>query len=91
MKEWMAKMRAQGLLEAYEDMELGCADENITTIVDVAHVIDVRRAAIAEHRTQTSPFTGLDVEFQTKLLSSDHFVRAVPPWAGGPTETSLFG
>jgi LmbE family N-acetylglucosaminyl deacetylase len=91
MDEWLVKARAQGLLDAYGDLELGVDDDEITTVVDVTHVVDTRRAAIAEHRTQVSPFTGLDAEFERTLLARDYFVRVVPPWTGGPTETSLFG
>jgi len=90
MNEWFAKMRAQGLLEAYTDIEMGIEDEKITTIIDVAHVMDQRRAAIAEHRTQASPFSGLDAEFEHSLLARDHLVRVVPSWDGAPIESSLF-
>lgn len=92
MKDWIRAMHAQGLLEAYdEDMVLGRPDEEVTTIVDVGSVIDTRRAAIAEHKTQVSPFHGLDGAMLDSLLCRDHFVRAVPPWTGGPIETSLWG
>jgi LmbE family N-acetylglucosaminyl deacetylase len=90
MVEWIAEMRAQGLLEAYAEMELGAPLERITTIVDVAHVLDVRRKAIAEHRTQLSPFTGITAALERRLLTRDHLIRVVPPWDGGPIETSLF-
>ncbi len=89
MDRWLAEMRAQGALAAYDGMELGSPDERITTIVDVADVADVRRAAIAEHKTQFSPYTGMSSELEGELLARDHFVRIVPPWEGGPIETSL--
>ena len=60
-------------------------------MVDVSSVLETRRAGIAAHFTQMSPFHGLEAEFQAQLLSEDHFVRAVPPWTGGPRETSLWG
>jgi LmbE family N-acetylglucosaminyl deacetylase len=91
MTRWLAEMKAQGLLQAYVEMELGRPDDEITTIVDVSHVMDVRRAAIAEHRTQVSPLSGASPELEAEVLSFDHFVRAVPPWDGGPRERSLFG
>jgi LmbE family N-acetylglucosaminyl deacetylase len=90
MDEWLGAMKVQGLLEEYVDLELGRADDEITTIVDVTHVMETRRAAIAEHRTQMSPFTGVPPELERRILSRDFFVRAVPPWDGGPTETDLF-
>ncbi len=91
MDRWLAAMKEQGLLEEYVDLELGRHDDEITTVVDVTNVIDTRRAGIAEHRTQLSPFTGLSPELERTILSRDFFVRAVPAWNGGPKETDLFG
>jgi LmbE family N-acetylglucosaminyl deacetylase len=90
MDRWLAAMKAQGLLEEYIDLELGRPEDEITTVVDVAHVMETRRAGIAEHRTQLSPFTGLSPELERTILSRDFFVRAVPAWEGGPKETDLF-
>jgi LmbE family N-acetylglucosaminyl deacetylase len=84
-------MKALGQLEDYVDMELGRAEEDITTIVDVRAVADQRRAAVAEHRTQFSIFTGLPPALEEEILSRDCFIRIVPAWDGGPTETNLFG
>jgi N-acetyl-1-D-myo-inositol-2-amino-2-deoxy-alpha-D-glucopyranoside deacetylase len=91
MDRWLAEMKAQGALEEYTDLELGLPDESITTIVDVAHVMDIRRAAIAEHKTQFSPFSGVSPELEHEILAHDHYVRVVPPWNGGPVERSIFG
>ncbi|HTL86991.1 MAG TPA: PIG-L deacetylase family protein [Acidimicrobiia bacterium] len=91
MKRWLAQMKALGQLEEYVDMELGRAEEDITTIVDVRAVADQRRAAVAEHRTQFSIFTGLPPALEEEILSRDCFIRIVPAWDGGPTETNLFG
>ena len=91
MDRWLAAMKAQGLLEEYVDLELGRAEDEITTVVDVTHVIETRRAGIAEHRTQLSPFTGLSRELEREILSRDFLVRAVPVWQGGPKERDLFG
>jgi LmbE family N-acetylglucosaminyl deacetylase len=92
MGRWLKEMHAQGLLHAYDaDLILGRPDDEITTVVDVSSVLETRRAGIAAHYTQMSPFHGLEPEFQARLLSEDHFVRAVPPWTGGPRETSLWG
>lgn len=92
MGRWLKEMHAQGFLHAYDaDLQLGRPADEITTVVDVGSVIETRRAAIAAHFTQLSPFHGLDPEFQATLLCHDHFVRAVPEWTGGPQETSLWG
>jgi N-acetyl-1-D-myo-inositol-2-amino-2-deoxy-alpha-D-glucopyranoside deacetylase len=90
MQRWQAELKALGLLEAYVDIELGLPDDQITTIIDVAHVSATRRKAIAHHKTQASPFAGVSPELDELILSRDHFVRAVPTWDGGPLETSLF-
>lgn len=90
MERWLGEAKALGILDAYHELELGLADEQITTIVDVAHVADKRRTAIAAHHTQRSPFTGISAELELEILSRDYFVRAHPPWEGGPVETTLF-
>jgi len=90
MQRWQEELKAIGRLEAYVDMELGLPDDQITTIIDVAHVSATRREAIAHHKTQTSPFAGVSPELYELILSRDYLVRAVPKWNGGPIETSLF-
>ena len=91
MDRWLAEMKELGQLEMYVEMELGRPHHEFTTVVDVSHVMDTRRAAIAEHRTQLSPFHGMSPALEREILAHDHFVRVVPPWEGGPVETSLFG
>src|SRR5207248_1024892 len=59
--------------------------------VDVTDVASTRRAGIAEHTTQTGPFEGISDELMDEILAHDYFIRVVPPWDGGPVETSLFG
>jgi LmbE family N-acetylglucosaminyl deacetylase len=87
---WQNEMKALGRLPAYVEIELGRPDAEITTVVDVTHVVQERRAAIAAHRTQTSPFDGLSSELGDQFLARDCLVRAVPPWNDGPLETTLF-
>ncbi len=91
MREWLDEMKAARRLEAYVDLELGRPEADITTIVEVSDVIATRRAAIAEHHTQTSPLTGVSPELEARILSRDFLIRIVPAWDGGATETSLFG
>ena len=90
IRDWLAEMKAQGLLEAYVDLELGRPEDEITTVVDVREVMETRRAAIAEHRTQLSPFTGVTAALEDRMLGYDHYMRVVPPWTDGPKETDLF-
>jgi LmbE family N-acetylglucosaminyl deacetylase len=89
MDPWLAEMKAKGLLDAYVDLELGRPDATITTVVDVGHVADTRRAAIAEHRTQFGPFREMSPELEQIALGHDHYVRIVPGWDGGARETSV--
>jgi LmbE family N-acetylglucosaminyl deacetylase len=86
---WLAEVRASGMLDAYVDLDLGRPDADVTTVVDVRAVAGIRRAAIAEHRTQTSPFSAVSPELYDKILANDYFVRVVPAWSGGPPETAL--
>jgi N-acetyl-1-D-myo-inositol-2-amino-2-deoxy-alpha-D-glucopyranoside deacetylase len=87
---WVGEMADKGLLPAYADLKLGHPDGDITTVVDVTGVRAIRRAGIAEHRTQAAPFTGLSPELFDRVLAEDHFIRVVPPWSGGPQEAGLF-
>ena len=59
--------------------------------VDTADLLPRRRAAIALHRSQRSPFEGLPDDVQLRWLGREHLVRVNPPWAGGPPETDLVG
>jgi LmbE family N-acetylglucosaminyl deacetylase len=79
MDRWLAEMKAQGALDAYTDLELGADDARITTVLDVTDVAAVRQAAIAEHRTQFSPFTGVSADLEQLLMSRDYLIRRVPP------------
>ena len=42
---------------------------------DDATVLDRREAAIAEHRSQVSPFEGLSDDLRRAFLTSDHLAR----------------
>jgi LmbE family N-acetylglucosaminyl deacetylase len=90
MRDWLGEMKKNNLLDAYVGMELGRPDDEVTTIVDVTRVADTRRAAIAEHRTQLPPFTGISPELEARIFARDYLIRVVPPWDGGERETSLF-
>jgi LmbE family N-acetylglucosaminyl deacetylase len=91
MREWLAEMKANGLFDKYVDLELGRPEADITTILDVSRVMDARRAAIAEHHTQASVFTGMSAQLEQRILSRDFLIRVVPPWDGGEPETELLG
>lgn len=77
--------------------EMGVPDELLTTVIDTSAYSDIRRKAIAVHRTQYSPldrfgaFEGAD-EMAAEYLSEDFFIRIDPPLSadGGITERDLF-
>jgi LmbE family N-acetylglucosaminyl deacetylase len=69
---------------------LGRPDDEITTILDVAHVLSVREQAIARHRSQTSPYEGMPDDLRNAVLRTDRLVRLQPPWTGGLPERTLF-
>ena len=69
---------------------IGVMDEDITTVLDVSHYVDVRIQAAQQHRSQRSPFAVLPRELTKEVLCKDLFIRAKPPWDGGKVETDLF-
>jgi len=69
--------------------ELGRADDEFTTIIDVGAYVRQRRAAIALHASQQSPFADMPPDLVDAFLRFDRLVRVEPPWTGGPTETAL--
>jgi LmbE family N-acetylglucosaminyl deacetylase len=89
MIRWSAFTAGVDPGSVYLDVELGRPDGDVTTIIDVGAVLEQRCAAIAAHRSQSSPFAGLDDDLRSAFLTRDHLVRVVPPWTGGPTERAL--
>jgi N-acetyl-1-D-myo-inositol-2-amino-2-deoxy-alpha-D-glucopyranoside deacetylase len=54
---------------------LGRDDADITHVLDTAAVLHRREAAIAEHRSQASPFDGLSPELRRAFLATDHLAE----------------
>lgn len=78
MRRWLAEMRElrPGTAHlALDPAALGRRDAEVTDVLDVASVLDRREAAIAEHRSQTSPFDGLSAGLRRAFLTEDHLVR----------------
>jgi LmbE family N-acetylglucosaminyl deacetylase len=78
MRRWLEEMRSVRPDTAYHSIDpavLGRPDADITDTVDVTSVLDRREAAMAEHRSQTSPFEGLSAELRRAFLGTDHFAR----------------
>lgn len=92
LRRWLETMRQvrpeTSHLQLGED-GLGRPDEDITTMVDVSAHVERRRAAMAMHRSQRSPFEDMPADLVEASLTCDRLVRAEPPWPGGPVERQL--
>ncbi|MGY1700314.1 PIG-L deacetylase family protein [Geodermatophilus sp. SYSU D00766] len=81
MGRWLEEVRALRPDTAYHALDpadLGRPDAEVTDVLDVGAVLDRREAAIAEHRSQTSPFDGLSPQLRRAFLGADHLARV--PW-----------
>jgi LmbE family N-acetylglucosaminyl deacetylase len=93
LARWFALLQEIRPDTAHLDLDqqgLGRPDADITTVVDVHAVRDVRQRAIALHRSQIPPMDGMPEDLLTDFLDITRLVRVNPPWPGGPVETSLF-
>ena len=89
MRRWLAEMRQLRPGTAYHSLDpatLGRDDADITHVLDGSAVLAQREAAIAEHRSQASPFDGLSGDLRRAFLSSDYLAR-VPVSARGETDS----
>jgi N-acetyl-1-D-myo-inositol-2-amino-2-deoxy-alpha-D-glucopyranoside deacetylase len=78
MRSWLEEMRALRPGTAYHSLDpadLGRDDAEITDVLDVSDVLDLREAAMAEHRSQASPYDGLSAELRRAFLTVDHLAR----------------
>jgi LmbE family N-acetylglucosaminyl deacetylase len=78
MRRWLEEMRSVRPDTAYHALDpatLGRDDTDITDVLDTTGVLDRREAAIAEHRSQTSPFDGLSPDLRRAFLATDHLAR----------------
>jgi LmbE family N-acetylglucosaminyl deacetylase len=89
MQRWADAKAATDPGSVYLEAELGRLDADITTVLDLAAVLDRRERAVAAHRSQASPFDGLDDDLRHAFLAVDYLVRVVPAWDGGDVERAL--
>ena len=92
MCRWVDRMRAAQPDKAHvreDDVVLGTPDDQISTLVDARAQRGQLELAMAEHRSQDSPYDGLPPDLRDAFLDTARARRVVPPWAGGPTESSL--
>ena len=82
LRRWLDEMRAVRPDTAYHSLDpatLGRDDAEVTDVLDTTAVLDRREAAIAEHRSQVSPFEGLSDDLRRAFLTSDHLARVEVP------------
>jgi N-acetyl-1-D-myo-inositol-2-amino-2-deoxy-alpha-D-glucopyranoside deacetylase len=85
LRRWLDEMKSVRPDTAYHSLDpatLGRSDAEITHVLDTADVLDRREAAIAEHRSQTSPFEGLSDELRRAFLATDHLAEVTLPRHG---------
>jgi LmbE family N-acetylglucosaminyl deacetylase len=81
LRRWLRETSEARGGDAYHALEaeaFGRPDDEVTDVFDVTDVLDRREAAIAEHRSQTSPFDGLSADLRRAFLATDHLVRVSP-------------
>ena len=89
LRRWADHMRAIRPDSPYLDIDelgLGTPDVDITTTLDVSPYLQQRRAAIACHASQVSPYSELPSELERAFLATDHLRRVVPPPQGAVTD-----
>ena len=82
LRRWLAETAAARGDDAYHALEedsFGRPDADVTDVLDVRDVLAQREAAIAEHRSQASPFDGLSPALREAFLVTDHLVRVPLP------------
>lgn len=98
LRRWADVERQRKPDSPYLDVDealMGTPDDDITTVLDTSAHVAARRAAIALHASQVSPYAGLPDDLEQAFLAADHLqqvrraVRTEPtthdPFAGpGP-------
>jgi N-acetyl-1-D-myo-inositol-2-amino-2-deoxy-alpha-D-glucopyranoside deacetylase len=91
MARWVDALRAEDPDSSYVHLEqLGTPEDRITTVVDTEDLLALREAAIALHRSQTSPYEVMAPDLRRAFLGAERLTRVSPPWTGGDAEDDLF-
>ena len=92
MGRWVEHMvSTDSSWEHLRQAEIGTPDEQVTTVLDTREHLGARIAAMAEHRSQRSPFEGLPRDLFEDFLTREHLMRVRPAWHGGELEARLAG
>ena len=79
MRQWVDWMTEQDPGSSYLALgELGTPDEDVSARFDSAEHLAAREAAIALHRSQTSPYEGLPPDLRRAFLTTEYLVGPVP-------------
>ncbi len=82
MSRWVDHMnQARPDTEHLSLGELGTPDHEVDLVLDTSAHLARREAAIAAHRSQTSPFEGLPDDLRRAFLTADHLRLIDPPGA----------
>ncbi|WP_448616949.1 PIG-L deacetylase family protein [Modestobacter sp. URMC 112] len=87
MRRWLEETSALRGDDAYHGLDpatFGRPDAEVTDVLDTGHVLGCREAAIAEHRSQSSPFDGLSDGLRRAFLTTDHLARVPLPTSWPP-------
>jgi len=92
LRRWLDVLREQRPDAGHLDLDeagMGRREDEITTEVDVSAHVDLRRAAMAAHRSQRPPFDDMPPDVAQEFFVRDLLVQVEPPWPGGDRETAL--
>jgi N-acetyl-1-D-myo-inositol-2-amino-2-deoxy-alpha-D-glucopyranoside deacetylase len=81
MRRWLVEMSERHGESAYHGIDpadFGTPDGDITDEIDHRDVLQLREAAIAQHRSQASPFDELSRELRDAFLAFSHIARVQP-------------
>jgi LmbE family N-acetylglucosaminyl deacetylase len=94
LSRWFAELEQARPGSEHLDLDrqgLGRTDDEITTVLDTADLMELRERAISIHASQVSPYEGMPDELRRQFLAADHLVRVQPPpERNSPVEHSLF-
>src|SRR5205085_6787911 len=90
--EMAEELRAQGIQwgnERIRETAMRLSRPVVTTDVNVERYMDLKRDALAKHRSQMPPdsrFDRLSEGLRRKFVGHEYFHRAAPPWQEGEPE-----
>lgn len=93
LRRWAEHMHVLQPDSPYLDVDgagLGTPDALVTDIVDATSHLEKRRAAIAIHASQTSPYGQLPPDLEEAFLATNYLRRVVPPDANDGGTPGIF-